>query len=460
MRDPVRIYLSTLSQSGARTMASKLKTLRRLLNLRELRTGDLSVIALAGKAALQDASAAPKTINATLSALKGVARAAWQLGQITPEELQRVRDIRSVRGSRLPSGRGHTPDEISRLLDACAKDRSPAGSRDAAIVMLQYSLGLRRGECPSLDLSDYSPANRTMRIRGKGDKERLGYLEDKGATDALADWLQARSFKPGPLLCPVTRDGKVIFRRLSDQAIYAALIRRAEEAGIVELTPHNLRRTFATELLDRGVDISIVQSLLGHASINTTKIYDRRGDPAKRRAAGMLCLPYRNQQQPELPFGAGPKPLTLIPEGEHNRMPPLDQNNPKSEEREQSTATARAAVQPPEAATDTGVNTAAGKGEDWDQTKAETGQHTSEQITGGEEETRDLPAVTGFSPFRYWANKAIRNKGLVTIRYAGEAREVEELTPDGHLRLKVDDSFSMVPFDERYIPEFLNQITN
>jgi integrase/recombinase XerD len=305
MRDPVLLYLATLGRNGRRTMRSKLQTLKRLLELEKFEPRELCVIAFAGKAALQYAGAAPSTINATLCALKGIARAAWQTGQLSADDLQKVRDVRSVRGSRLAGGRAHTPKELEDVVAACMRDNSPAGVRDAAIIGLQYNLGLRRAECPSLDLGDYSPTSQTIRVKGKGDKERIGYTVDKGASAALADWLDARGLKPGPLFCPITRDGKVILRRLTDQAIYNAITRRGREAGIQNFTPHNLRRSFATDLLDRGADISIVQQLLGHASLDTTKLYDRRGDPAQRRVAGLLTLPYQNQRQPELPWGDG-----------------------------------------------------------------------------------------------------------------------------------------------------------
>jgi site-specific recombinase XerD len=303
LRDPIAVYLATLSRSGRRTMDSKLRTIKRLLEIETFEARDLCVIAFAAKAALQDAGAAPSTINGTLCALKGVAHAAWQMGAISADELEKVRDIKSVRGFRLPAGRAHTPRELEAVLASCLRDKSPAGVRDAAIIALQYSLGLRRAECPSLDLSDYSPTSQTLRVRGKGNKERIGYTVDQGTTEALSDWLEVRSLRPGPLFCPVTREGKIEIRRLTDQAIYNAVQKRGEEAGIENFTPHNLRRSFATELLDRGADIAIVQRLMGHSSIETTKLYDRRGDPAQRRAAGLLTLPYENQRQPELPWG-------------------------------------------------------------------------------------------------------------------------------------------------------------
>ncbi|MEP6743423.1 MAG: tyrosine-type recombinase/integrase [bacterium] len=302
-RDPVQIYLSSLdSHHSRRTMQSKLRTVQRLLDLKTLDPKSLCVLTLAARAALQEAGASFKTINTTLCAMKGVAKEAWRLGILTAEERERVRDIASMRGHRLPSGRAHTPKEIAAVMDACGRDRSPTGARDAAIVAMLYNLGLRRAECAALDLDDYSPTNDTMRIHGKGNKERMGYVVDKGATNALGDWLALRSLKPGPLFCPVTREGKVIVRRLTDQSIYNALLKRARAAGVANLTPHNLRRSSATDLLDRGADINVVKELLGHSSLDTTKIYDRRGDPAQRRAASLLKLPYQNQRQPELPW--------------------------------------------------------------------------------------------------------------------------------------------------------------
>ena len=282
-------------------MDAKIRTLQRLLGLEKIDPKDLCVVAFAARSVLQDANAAPATINATLSALKGVARAAWQAGMITAEELEKVRDIRSVRGTRL-GGRAHSSKEVEAIVRECMKDTSPAGPRDATIIALQYNLGLRRAECALLDISDYSPSSQTIRVHGKGDKERPAYLVDKGATEALTDWLELRTLKPGPLLCPVTREGRIVIRRLNDQSIYNAVVERARAAGVINLSPHNLRRSFGTDLLDRGADIAVVSALLGHSSLETTKRYDRRGDPAQRKATALLTLPYQNQRQPELPW--------------------------------------------------------------------------------------------------------------------------------------------------------------
>lgn len=123
---------------------------------------------------LSELGCALASVNATLSALRGVARAAWQLGQIGVEDYHRIAGVMNVRGSRLPAGRALTPGEIGGLLDTCADDDTPAGARDAAVIALLYGAGLRRSEAAALD-----------------------------------DWLRVGGTEDGPLLCSVRKGGKV-----------------------------------------------------------------------------------------------------------------------------------------------------------------------------------------------------------------------------------------------------------
>lgn len=112
------------------------------------------------------------------------------------------------------------------------------------------------------------------------------------ANQAVSDWRQVRGDWVGPLLCQVRKDGVIRQSGISDQAIYAALVKRGTEACVAHFSPHDLRKTYASGLIDLSGDISTVSRLLGHASIDTTAIYDRRGEVAKRRSDS-YHLPYR-----------------------------------------------------------------------------------------------------------------------------------------------------------------------
>lgn len=278
-------------------MAAKLRSVARIVGLhpQEIRWSGLrSEVVSVVRALMLEKRYAPSTINATLSALKGVAHAAWQLKQIKSDEYQRIRDVKGVRGSRLPRGRALSDSEVLRLVDACLRDATPAGARDLALVALLGSGGLRRSEATTLDLSHFDEEAGTLRVLGKGDKERLVYL-GREALRTVLEWLGVRGTDAGPLLCPVSKAGCVEMRRLSDQAVYKALRKRAKESRVRPFSPHDLRRTCITNMLERGGDLSVVQDIAGHSSISTTKIYDRRGEAAKRRTSALASLPYRRR---------------------------------------------------------------------------------------------------------------------------------------------------------------------
>jgi site-specific recombinase XerD len=117
------------------------------------------------------------------------------------------------------------------------------------------------------------------------------YLANGGQA-ALRGWLAVRSTAAGPLFLPIDNAGCIGWRRLSDQAVLVILRKRARQAGVAPFSPHDLRRTFISYLLEQGGDVSSVQQLAGHANVATTARYDRRGKQAKQRAAALLHVPY------------------------------------------------------------------------------------------------------------------------------------------------------------------------
>jgi site-specific recombinase XerD len=296
--NPVEIYLANLKPTGRRSQRSKLEKVASLFGLSLADFGLTQVTyqsVITARAALQEAMA-PETVNTTLSALKGVARVAYDLGAITAEEFNRIKGVQRVRGSRIPPGRALTGEEMEALLDTCDEDRTPRGVRDAALIGLTFHVLLRRSECAGLQLHDYHEGSRALLIRGKGSKERVVYIQDAGAARALNDWLKLRGRDAGPLFCPVLKSGRVVIRPLGDQAVYEVITSRGAEAGLGKLTPHDARRTGITNLIEAGADLGAIQDLAGHSSLATTSKYRRTREDAKRRAASMVAMPYKGRR--------------------------------------------------------------------------------------------------------------------------------------------------------------------
>jgi integrase len=215
---------------------------------------------------------------------------------MSAEDYHRAARLAPVTGETLPAGRELLAEEIALLFQNCIEDGSPIGIRDAAIISILFGAGLRREEITTLNLDDYDPENAKLVVRGKRSKRRIAYLGD-GAVAALTGWLQIRGQDTGPLFLSVKR-GRYLrqARRLSPQSIYYLLKIRAKKAGVKPFTPHDLRRTFVSRLLDSGVDIAIVAKMAGHSNIQTTARSDRRPDDAKKRAAQLLRIPYPDKQ--------------------------------------------------------------------------------------------------------------------------------------------------------------------
>lgn len=133
--------------------------------------------------------------------------------------------------------------------------------------------------------------------RGKGRKDRRVYL-DNGGAEALRDYLEVRGKEAGALLYASRKDGKLLHGEpVGEHSIYEIVQRAAARAGVENISTHDLRRSFVSDMLEAGADISVVAGLAGHASVTTTQRYDRRGDDAKRKAAKLLHVPYRRKRK-------------------------------------------------------------------------------------------------------------------------------------------------------------------
>ena len=242
---------------------------------------------------------APRSAARTIVAVRGMHRF-WTLEQLT--ETDPARDVTPPRPAQeLP--KAIRVQQVTALLEAVPTD-TPAGLRDRALLEFLYATGARISEAVGLDVDDVLGAVRgpsgfdaaptpgaapsgdrgeggdeagpaVVRLFGKGSKERIVPLGSYAAA-AIEAWLvrgrpalASQSGTGGPALFLNQRGG-----RLSRQSAWTILKKAAERAGIeTEVSPHTLRHSFATHLLEGGADVRVVQELLGHASVTTTQVY-------------------------------------------------------------------------------------------------------------------------------------------------------------------------------------------
>ncbi|MCA9104462.1 MAG: tyrosine recombinase XerC [Planctomycetales bacterium] len=230
--------------------------------------------------AMHEAGYAKSSVSRRLASIRSFFRFAQREGWVTQNPAKPLRNPRPDR--KLP----HTlsTDEIDCLLRTPPTDQ-PAGLRDRAILETMYSAGLRVSETVSLNEEDLDQIQGIVRVRGKGKRERLAMLGSHAST-AISQWLAVRRLHPKddvPGRRPVftNRFG----RRLTTRSVARMLEKHLALSGLDQRTsPHTLRHSFATHLLDRGADIRSVQELLGHKSLVTTQIYTHVSTAGLREA--------------------------------------------------------------------------------------------------------------------------------------------------------------------------------
>lgn len=293
---PALVYLARLSPSGRRSQLHALTTMASILSNSAQDAVGLPWAQLryehtqALRTALSERYAA-STVKRCLAALRGVLRECFQLGLMDADALQRASKLAPIKASPLPKGRALPNGEIRSMFMTCLEDTTPAGVRDAALFAVLYGAGLRRAELVGLDLDDYTADDGGIRVRhGKGDKARITYLP-QSLRALVGRWIALRGTMAGPLFYPVQKNGRITTGRLGESSVQWILHERATVAGVADFSPHDLRRTYISNLLDAGADISTVQKLAGHANVTTTQRYDRRGEVSKRAAAERLYVP-------------------------------------------------------------------------------------------------------------------------------------------------------------------------
>jgi|SoiMethySBSTD1v2_1073268.scaffolds.fasta_scaffold428578_2 integrase/recombinase XerC len=303
MTDPLQAFLRHLAverNASAHTLRSyriDLTDFQRFLTTRAV-AGLAAADARAVRAwltALHARGLAPASIGRKLAAVRSCSRFLVRRGLLDRNPAREVRGPRQPRKlvSFLPI------DEATELVEGRGV-RGAGRVRDLAMLELLYACGLRVSELSGLDVDAVDRAEATVRVLGKGRKERIVPF-GRPAARALEAWLSARGERPGPLFTSARG------RRLGARSIHTIVRRSAREAGITRrVSPHTLRHSFATHLLDRGADLRMIQELLGHSRLSTTQRYTHV-------AAEQLMKVYDRAHPRASSTGASPAPSEPLP---------------------------------------------------------------------------------------------------------------------------------------------------
>ncbi|BFO29861.1 tyrosine-type recombinase/integrase [Klebsiella pasteurii] len=287
------VYLGGLAPSGRRSMYSLLNRCAEILKpdscADDFDWMQLRYVHVAKtRATLLDKGYATSTINMTLAALKGIAQTAFNLQLLDSDSLARIRTVKRVKGDSYRKGRALSKDEIKQLIQAAKQHpQNIRQQRDKAIVLTLCGAGLRVGELVALRIDDYCIVTQTLTVRrGKGRKYREISVAPIVAR-ALCSWIKVNTGNDS-LFTHIHRYGHAGQKELTEAGISSILRQLGNIADLPPFTPHDLRRTFITRLLEQGADINIVRQLAGHSDISTTVLYDRRDSCGLEKASRRL----------------------------------------------------------------------------------------------------------------------------------------------------------------------------
>ena len=289
---PYSLYLSRLSANSKKSIASQLRSVAKIMDwpvddvsrFNRVNYQDMLQI----RAMLQHAGWAARSINRAQVAIRNIVKIAVMMKLADSEQLNQLSTLSQLKHAEYP-GTALTQKQVQALFALLARSRTETGIRNIAMFAVLLGTGLRRTELVSLELKDFDANKQTLLVRnGKGNKSRTVFLPDWSLTH-LKNWLTLRSRHPGYLFCPVQASGKVKLNTgLSVWLVLRLVKTKLQHIGVENASPHDLRRTFITRLLEQNVDLNTVRQMAGHASITTTTIYDKRDMQFMQQAARSL----------------------------------------------------------------------------------------------------------------------------------------------------------------------------
>lgn len=290
---PYALYLARLSHNSKRSVQAQLESMADVMGWPliglpvKLASIDYAQ-ALSIQNKLLSEGFAPRSINRAMMAIRGIVKAAVITQSASQQQYLNLQSLPKIKhGSH--QGTPLSKHQVVKLFRLLFKTRTPLALRNTGIFAVLLGCGLRRSEVVNISFNQYDTDKASLFIaKGKGNKSRTVFLPD-WVQVIVDEWLECRGNADGALFCVVRRGGNMhVADYLSNEAVYSLVKRTFKTLNMPTVTPHDLRRTYITQLLDQGIDLNTVRQMAGHADISTTVIYDKRDDKAMQQAAKTL----------------------------------------------------------------------------------------------------------------------------------------------------------------------------
>jgi integrase/recombinase XerD len=290
---PLALYLGRLAPNSRRSIRSQLYKVANImewpLDKRDAMFHQVDYqMACQIKVELIQHGSSAKSVNRAMSAIRNVVKVGVLMGLVAENQLIQLSAIKLEKTSQ-HQGNPLNATQVSELFAYLAKDTSIIGIRNIAIFAVLLGAGLRRSELVALNLSDLTLSESHLVVqKGKGNKRRTAFLP-KWCVEHIHAWLLLRDYDTGYVFNPVNKSNRVnVNRGITTEIVYLLVRNMAKHVGLATVSPHDLRRTYITRLLEQNIDLNTVRLMAGHENISTTVVYDKRDNKVMQKAAATL----------------------------------------------------------------------------------------------------------------------------------------------------------------------------
>lgn len=299
---PLALYLGRLAPNSRRSIKSQLYKVAEIMEWPPDKRDEMFhqvdyQTACQIKVELIQHGSSAKSVNRAMSAIRNVVKVGVIMGLVPENQLIQLSAIKLEKTSQ-HQGNPLNATQVSTLFNHLAKRTSIIDVRNQAIFALLLGAGLRRSELVSLKLNDLALSESHLVVqKGKGNKRRTAFLP-KWCIEHIHTWLMLRGHDAGYLFNPVNKSNRInLTRDITTESVYLLVRHTAKHVGLGNVSPHDLRRTYITRLLEQNIDLNTVRLMAGHEDISTTVVYDKRDNKVMQQAASALSYRAANEAE-------------------------------------------------------------------------------------------------------------------------------------------------------------------